>query len=452
MIIREIEWRDPVAAFAPLSAEPFAVLLGGGAKAAGGRWSFVCARPSSVIAGRHGETTIDGSPVPLSPFEALRRVHELRRRPADGSAPPLLSGLVGFAGYECGGVLEPRGAGPKSTGACPDFQFAAYDNIAAFDRNAKRAFIAAPSAPHASALEANLGAGPPERRATPLFYAGSNSPAARYRDAVRAVIDCILDGAIYQANISHRLMFKADESIDAYGLFAEAAAQSAASCAAFLNLGAAQIVSLSPERFFSVSPDAHGRTIRAEPIKGTRPRSDDPAEDERLARTLETSAKERAENIMIADLTRNDLSRICEDGSIREEAICERMSLATVHHLVSRISGRLRVEIGAPEALAALFPCGSITGAPKIEAMRTIAAIEGIARGPYCGAIGYIDDRGGADFSVAIRTAIIDGRRLELPVGGGVTLRSDPGAEYEETLDKAEWFLKLAGVDRASLS
>jgi para-aminobenzoate synthetase component 1 len=450
MIVREIEWRDPLAAFAPFAAEPCAAFLGGGARAPGGRWSFLCVRPSSVVTARNGETMIDGSVVAHSPFEALRLLHERRRRPS-GEGPPLLSGLVGFAGYECGGDVEPRGAGPAYPGPAPDFQFAAYNAVAAFDREARRGFVSAVDRSRALALEAMLGSAPVERRAMPLLFAGSNFSAARYRDAVRAVVNRILDGAIYQANISHRLMFRADKAVDAFGLFIDAAAQSAAAHAAYLNLGAMQIVSLSPERFFSIAPDAQGRTIRAEPIKGTRPRGATPEDDAALARALEFSDKDRAENIMIADLTRNDLSGICMDGSIREEAICERMTLATVHHLVSRISGRLRDDLSAADALAALFPCGSITGAPKIEAMRTIAQIEGIARGPYCGAIGYIDDRGGADFSVAIRTAIINGNRIELPVGGGVTLRSDPDAEYEETLDKAAWFLKLAGVDRASL-
>ncbi len=452
MIVREIEWRDPVAAFAPLAAEPGAVLFAAGARAAEGRWSFLCARPSSVIEARRGETTVDGAVAPHSPFEALEILHARRRRGADGLAPPLVSGLVGFAGYECGGLLEPRGLGPAYGGASPDFHFAAFDAVAAFDRETRRAFVSAPDRSGALALESSLGANCSGGRIAPLHFAGSNFPPARYRTAVSAVIDRIRDGAIYQANISHRLMFRSDETIDAYSLFAEALGGSAAAHAAFLNLGASAIVSLSPERFFSITPDVNGHTIRAEPIKGTRPRASAPEIDRALARALEESVKDRAENTMIADLTRNDLSRICEDGSIREEAICERMSLATVHHLVSRISGRLRNKISAPAALAALFPCGSITGAPKIEAMRTIAAIEGVARGPYCGAIGYIDDRGGADFSVAIRTAIIEGRRLTLPVGGGVTLRSDPDAEYEETLDKAAWFLKLAGVDRSSLA
>lgn len=452
MIIREINWRDPLAAFAPFAGELHAVLLHAGDAARGARWSFICVRPSSIIERRDGVTLLNGAPTRLSPFEALALAHEKRRRPAADEGPPFRSGLVGFAGYECGALLEPCAPGPASTAPGPDFLFAAYDCAVAFDRAERRAFIFAPDDRGADELEAGLGedGAPPE--ITALRFAGSTFSAGRYREAVQEVVRRIADGAIYQANISHRLLFEADEKIDALAIFAGAIARSSAGQAAFLNAGAMQIVSLSPERFFSVARGRGASVIRAEPIKGTRPRGSSPAEDEALARELLASAKDRAENVMIADLTRNDLSRVCADGSIREDAIAALETHATVHHLVSRISGTLRDGVSAADALAALFPCGSITGAPKVEAMRTIAAVEGAGRGPYCGAIGYIDDRGGADFSVAIRTAIVAGRRVELPVGGGVTLRSDPDAEYQETLDKAAWFLRLAGIGRGMLS
>ena len=452
MIIREIGWRDPLAAFAPFARTPHGVLFHAGDAARGARWSFMAVRPASTIESRGGQTRIDGARSALSPFAALARLHRSRLGAASGGASPFLSGLAGFVAYESGAMLEPSAPGPVVRGATPDFAFAAYDAAVAFDRAERRAFISAPDASGVRSLEAALGAAPPPAEIAPLHFAGSTFSAARYRDAVRAVIGRIEAGAIYQANISHRLLFKSDDAIDAFAVFARAIARSSAAHAAFVNTGAAQIVSLSPERFFAVTPE-HGRTvIRAEPIKGTRPRGRTPAEDEALAAELVASAKDRAENVMIADLTRNDLSRICADGSIREEAIAELQTHATVHHLVSRISGALRDGFSAADALAALFPCGSITGAPKVEAMRTIAAIEGAGRGPYCGAIGYIDDRGFADFSVAIRTAIVSGNRVELPVGGGVTLRSNPDAEYQETLDKAAWFLRLADVERATLA
>ena len=451
MIVREIKWRDPLAAFAPFARAPYAVLLHAGEGAESARWSMLCVRPSSLIERRRGATYINGAVSRVSPFEALSRLHAARLRPASKEAPPFLSGLAGFAGYECGALLEPSARGPAAPGAAPDLMVGAYETVASFDRRDRRAFVSAPDEAGAKALEASLGSEAPPPGLARLYFAGSNFSAARYRDAVRAVIGLIADGAIYQANISHRLQFKADDEIDAFSLFALAAARSSADHGAYLNTGETQIVSLSPERFFSVTESAGRAVIRAEPIKGTRPRGPTTAEDEAMARALLSSDKDRAENVMIADLTRNDLSRVCADGSIREDAIAALKTHATVHHLVSRISGVLRGGVSAADALAALFPCGSITGAPKVEAMRTIAAIEGVGRGPYCGAIGYIDDRGGADFSVAIRTAIVSGRRVELPVGGGVTLRSDPEAEYQETIDKAAWFLRLAGVDRSIL-
>lgn len=452
MIVREMEWRDPLAAFAPFARAPQAVLLHAGEAALGHRWSILAVRPSMTIERRNGATFVGGAVTPLSPFEALAHAHRSRRRAPTDAGPPFLSGLVGFAGYECGALLEPAAAAPPSPEASPDFVFAAYDAAVSFDCKARRAFVSAPDDGAADEMQAALGGQRPPPDVSPLHFEGSNFSAERYREAVREVIRRIADGALYQANISHRLVFMSGDETDAFAIFARAVEQSSAPFGAYLNAAGAQIVSLSPERFFMVANECGASVIRAEPIKGTRPRGATPEEDEALARALLTSAKDRAENVMIADLTRNDLSRICADGSIREEKIAALQSHATVHHLVSTISGVLRDGVTAADALVALFPCGSITGAPKVEAMRTIAAVEGAARGPYCGAIGYIDDRGGADFSVAIRTALVEGRRVILPVGGGVTLRSDPEAEYQETLDKAAWFLRLAGIDRASLA
>lgn len=452
MIVKEISWRDPLAAFAPFARDPYAVLFHAGDEAHGARWSILCVRPSSLIERRRDTTFINGARSGLSPFAALSRLHRARRRPLSGDAPPFLSGLAGFAGYECGALLEPSAPGPRAPGDGPDFAFAAFDAVVSFDRADHRAYISAPDEGGAKALEAALGDDPLQPVIAPLRFAGSSLSAGAYREAVREVIRRIEAGAIYQANISHRLLFKADADIDAFALFARAVSRSSATHGAYLNAGDMQIVSLSPERFFSVTQDRGVSILRAEPIKGTRPRGATPAQDAALARALVESAKDRAENVMIADLTRNDLSRICADGSIREEAIAALQTHATVHHLVSTISGALRDDVTAADALASLFPCGSITGAPKVEAMRVIASVESAGRGPYCGAIGYIDDRGGADFSVAIRTAIIAGTGVELPVGGGVTLRSDPDAERQETLDKASWFLQLAGLDRASIS
>ena len=448
MKLLDLEWRSPLAAFAPLAHEGGAVLLHGGAASIGADWSMIAASPSRRIESVKGVTRIDGQISSLSPFEALAREHERRRAEGD-CLSPLASGLIGFAGYEAGRFVEPTAAGPGAPYDVPDFSFGAYDAVASFNRQTRRAVVAGRTSADAERLAARLGvddAGP-LGNGTMFDAPHSNFTRDRYCAVVARVIDRIRRGEIFQANISQRFVMTALNSFDPYRLFCAASVESSGAFGAFLPVGEAAIISLSPERFFAVERREDGRfAIIAEPIKGTRPRGATPEDDARLLAELVADPKDRAENIMIADLTRNDLSRICDDFSIREAAICAPQSHATVHHLVSRVGGVLRKELSAAEALAALFPCGSITGAPKVQSMKVIADIEGMGRGPYCGAIGYIDDRGGADFSVAIRMAIADRGGVSVPVGGGVTLRSDPQAEYEETLAKAQQFFRLLGL------
>ena len=265
--------------------------------------------------------------------------------------------------------------------------------------------------------------------------------AADYLPKVTSVIDAILAGEIFQANISRRLSaeFEAVPGL-ADALFARLVGEHPAKYSAFLPVPGGAVLSNSPELFLEVA----GRDVAAEPIKGTMPRYPDPEADRMAAQALETSEKDRAENIMIADLLRNDLAKVCTDHSIREAAICELRSLPHVHHLFSRIEGRLREGLGPIDAVAAAFPCGSITGAPKHRAMQIISRLEGEGRGPYCGTVAFIPASGPAVFSVAIRTAAlsVEGTRARLDYrsGGGVTALSDPQAEYEETEAKAYGF------------
>lgn len=450
--MREIAWRTPFAAFAPLAGEPWAALLHGGAPAAG--WSVIAAFPAARLEARGEKTFVDGASASLGPFEALADLARSRRVARAPDVPaPFLTGLVGFAGYEMGARLEPSAAGPVSPFALPGMAFGAYDAAALFDRAGERAFIAARCEKAADRLEEALGEQEPALSTLPALSAlSSNFSAEAYCAMVSRVVALIGDGAIFQANVSQQLRAELAGEISAFDIFRRLAALGAGAYGAVLQYPDGAIISNSPERFFRL--ETNGR-ILAEPIKGTRPRGADEASDALLAAELLEDAKERAENIMIADLTRNDLSRVCRNGSIREEAICALETGAHVHHLVSRISGRLNEGLDAVDALRALFPCGSITGAPKIEAMRTIAALEGVGRGPYCGAIGYIDDGGAADFAVAIRSLIVDHEgahtRLTFPVGGGVTLRSDPKAEYRETMVKARGVLKALAIDEEAL-
>lgn len=452
---REIDWRSPLAAFAPLSAHEGAMLLHGGDGAIGSQWSFIAAAPEMTVSGFDGSVFIDGAQTNCSPFEALSDLHLHRRTVGRAECgAPFSSGLIGFCGYECGRFVEPSAKGPRSPFNLPDFSFGAYDAVAAFDRQLQKAYLLGRSIAAMDRLDEMLGVREPQSQSMAEFnLLTSNFSRAAYHSAVADVVERIRNGDLFQANISQRITAHSRSPIDAYGIFQKSSAQSSSAFGAFFTLGGAQVVSLSPERFFSIAPDPAGRLkITAEPIKGTRRRGNSDAEDMRLREALIADPKDRAENIMIADLTRNDLSKICDDHSIREEAICEAATYATVHHLVSRISGVLRREFNAADALGALFPCGSVTGAPKVEAMKVIADVEKSGRGPYCGAIGYIDDGGGADFSVAIRIAVAESGVLSIPVGGGVTLRSDPQDEYDETVDKARHFLRLAGLEGRAIS
>jgi para-aminobenzoate synthetase component I len=208
-------------------------------------------------------------------------------------------------------------------------------------------------------------------------------------------------------------------------------------------VGDAVIVSASPERFLLA--DAGGR-VETRPIKGTRPRGTNPTEDDALAGELLASEKDRAEHVMIVDVLRNDISRVCEYGSVHVPELLALERHATVHHLVSTVSGILREDVDVIDLLHACFPGGSITGAPKIRAMEIIAELEPVARGVYCGAIGYVSKTGAMDTSIAIRTCVMQDGIAHFSAGGGVVADSSPSAEYDETIDKARAIMNALGV------
>ena len=444
MIVWDLDWRRPYEAFAPLAGEPYAHLLHGGDQSAAAEWSIIVAFPTSLIIS--GEARSD-----KDPFQALQeQVDERLINSCDRSADlPFVSGLIGYVGYEMARHTQSAVKLPPSPFALPDMAIGAYDAAALFSRQKQCAFITGRNERACRRLRDALGQGSLAPQTRPEIGSLSSNFSPRiYRSAVSRVIENILCGDYYQANISHEISASADNSIDAFNLFRRLASNSDACFGALLQFSEGAVLSNSPERFFSISSAVNGkRRILSEPIKGTRPRGETAAADRALANELIRDVKDRAENIMIADLMRNDLSKICCDGSIREEAICALLSLSNVHHLVSRISGNLRSEVTIAGVFDALFPCGSITGAPKIAAMNAIAKVEKIGRGPYCGALGYIDDRGAADFAVAIRTMVLSHgeRKITIPVGGGITLGSDPYTEYDETIIKASAALEAIG-------
>lgn len=443
-IIWDLDWRPPCDAFAPLGGLAHAHLLHSCDGAEEADWSIIVAFPADVLSAADADVAAD-------PFGEWRAYAEARGTcaPRAPAALPFISGFVGFVGYEAARHIEPSLRLPPSPAALPDMVFGYYEAAALFSRKQRRAYIVGREAGPCARLRDALGDAGATAAASPSFGAvSSNFSAEAYQAAVAEAVENILDGEYYQANLSHRLHVEANRAFSSSGLFRAMSGISDAGFAALLQYEQGDILSNSPERFFRIACSAAGeRRVVTEPVKGTRPRGRTPADDAALAEALVCDEKDRAENIMIADLMRNDLSRICEDRSIREEAICELRSYANVHHLVSRISGVLRRDVSVIGVFEALFPCGSITGAPKVAAMEAIARVEGVGRGPYCGAIGYMDDRGGADFSVAIRTMTTsaDRRAIVAPVGGGITLQSDPHKEYQETIDKSKDSLSALG-------
>jgi para-aminobenzoate synthetase component 1 len=254
---------------------------------------------------------------------------------------------------------------------------------------------------------------------------------------VRRVVEYIHAGDAFQVNLSQRLLAPlAEHPLELYGRLRTL---NPAPFSAYFDLGDFQILSASPERFLRVHPNGE---VETRPIKGTRPRGRTPEEDTALIRDLVTNPKDRAENVMIVDLLRNDIGKACEYGSVRVPRVCEVESFRFVHHLVSEVRGKLKPGVGPLELLAGAFPGGSVTGAPKVRAMEIIAELEPTARGPYCGCLGWIGFDGAMDTNILIRTFTAGRGWVQFPVGGGIVADSDPAREYEETLHKAAGLLR----------
>jgi len=449
VLSREIAYADPPTLFAAFADDGYAALLDSAlASEPLGRYSFIAAEPFQLLEAKDGQVRLDGRPIAGDPFALLRA--ELARYPlaAVPGLPPLQSGVVGYFGYELARHLERVPAAPLDDMGFPDLALGFYDVIVAFDHRDRRAWILSSGHPERDPaarreraqerlrrIEARLAAAVdaplPRPRARPEIV--SNFSRAEYEAAVRRVIDYICAGDIFQANISQRFRARLPAELSPYDLFRRLRGLNPAPFAAFLKVGDVTIASSSPERFLSLRD---GR-VETCPIKGTRPRGMTPQHDQALGALLLGSEKDRAENVMIVDLLRNDLSRVCRDGSVEVPRLCGLETFATVFHLVSIVTGALRPGMTAVDLLAACFPGGSITGAPKIRAMEIIAEIEPTRRGPYCGAIGYIGFDGAMDTNIVIRSFAMRESAVTFQAGGGIVADSDPAEEYEETVAKA---------------
>lgn len=422
------------------------------------RYSFFTAQPFLTFrsAGSRCETR-DAAGVgqvqfgnPWHALDALMARYELLE---EWDYPFPLGGCFGYWGYDLKNFVEPRLPRRAINDLeLPDCHVGFYDSLVVFDHEVGRTWLISTGlAADGSRSEvwaaqrrefwlAHLDSAPatapvpvPPPAAAAVAWS-SNFTREEFVARVARVQDYIRAGDIYQANLAQRLA--APCALSGWEFYRRLAAVSPAPFSAYLECGEFQIASSSPELFLRL----HGAEIRTRPIKGTRPRSGDAAQDAELARELRASPKELAELVMITDLLRNDLGRVCEYGSVTVPELVRLERYAQVQHLVSTITGRLRPEMTHFAAFAACFPGGSITGAPKIRAMEIIDELETVSRGPYTGALGYLGFNRDSQLSIAIRSAVLRAGTAWFHVGAGIVADSEPAAEYAETLAKSRGF------------
>jgi para-aminobenzoate synthetase component 1 len=435
------DWQGPdaVSSFAPLAALPYSLFLDSArAGHALNRYSYILWHPYETIESKDGRVTITNAENQFTYHADMFKVVRERlalwgegRKPGKG-LPPFQGGAAGYFGYDLARQLEKLPSLAEEHGQ-PDACIGLYDNVLAFDHAQGKAvlMIAAESENDAlvrKKMIADLIAGYREKPFESFEAQWSSEKSdADYAADIAKVIGYIHAGDIFQANLSRRFSAKIPTGFDAYRHYRRLREVNPAPYAAFMNFGDVKLASSSPERFLEV----RGRMIETRPIKGTMPSSLPPS-------ALSESAKDRAENVMIVDLLRNDLSRVCEDHSIEVSALCDIETFEGLHHMVSTVRGRLRGDREALDALRACFPGGSITGAPKIRAMEIIDELEPQRRGAYCGALVWAGYDGAMDSAITIRTLVYDGGQVHLQTGGGITAESIPEAELRETLVKAD--------------
>ncbi|CAN1519719.1 TrpE Anthranilate/para-aminobenzoate synthases component I [Caulobacteraceae bacterium] len=421
--------------------------IGGGAHALS-RWSYVMARPV--------RTHVWHRSMGGDPFAGLQEALSAPDMTPHPDLGPFQGGWAGLLGYELGHAFEalPETGSAAWPDTWPDVWLGLYDTLAVFDAENQQAWVLSWGLTPASQLDralaelraqnlANLieAAQPLKPRAVEAPTTSALRPMqsrAEVESQIARAIDYIRAGDIFQANISARFSGQLEHGDTPFDLFSRLMGRHPSPFAAYLSLGNKIVASHSPERFISRSSSG---LLETRPIKGTATRHKDPIQDARNAQTLLGSEKDRAENLMIVDLMRNDIARVCEAGSVKVPRLCDLESFSTVHHLVSEVRGQQKPELGFFDALRSCFPPGSITGAPKVRAMEIISELEDEPRGPWCGSMIRVGFDGAADSNVLIRTAACqkwDERwHIDARAGAGIVADSEPSQEYEEILVKA---------------
>ena len=425
-----------------------------------GRYSFLGSDPFLIFKNQGERNEIRrGNSVELlkgNPFDILKTLLSKYRLITPSDAPPFMGGAVGYFAYDLKHFVEKLPSRSKDDIDVPLCFLAFYDTVIIFDHLEGKVWISSTGLPeeneHLKRVRAkmrieefNRKLSIPRRPTRAQRYTSpkqrvvelrSNFTRENYLHAILKAKSYIAAGDIYQVNLSQR--FSAKVSIPPFELYKTLRTLNPAPFAAYLDFGEGFILSSSPERFLRIA----GKSVETRPIKGTRPRGKDRNEDERLTHELLESSKDRAELIMIVDLERNDLGRVCEYGTVKVPEIVTLETYATVFHLVSTITGKLKEDRDHIDCLRACFPGGSITGAPKIRSMEIIDELEPTQRKVYTGAIGYLGFNQQTDLNIVIRTMLYLDGTVHFQVGGGIVADSDPALEYEETLHKGKALLE----------
>jgi para-aminobenzoate synthetase component I len=450
-LFESIPFHDPCDYFQGVSEQPFAMFLDSSRQDEElGRYSYIAFDPFLTLVSKNGKMRVGDFVSDADPFTTLAEVLKQYPLSLHQAGPPFQGGVLGYFGYDLAHHIETLPKAKRDDMAFHDLALGCYDVVLGFDLVEEKAWIFSSgypeTEPNARLLRAqsrmrdclswlqlqNDRTFMPSRAVISRDQIQSLFTKETYCEAVSQFIEYILAGDIFEGTMSQRLIAPMPD-MTPFELYERLRRFNPAPFSAYLNFPDQVIASASPERFLKL----HQGLVETRPIKGTVRRSLDPTEDAKLAADLEDSEKDKAENVMIVDLMRNDLSRVCKDGSVQVPKLCGLESFATVHHLVSVVTGTLAAKQDAIDLLRATFPGGSVTGAPKIRAMEIIAELEPTARGPYCGSVGYVGFNGDMDTSIVIRTFAIKNQNVTFQVGGAIVADSDPEGEYEESLVKA---------------
>ncbi|MEN3158483.1 aminodeoxychorismate synthase component I [Alkalimonas sp. NCh-2] len=433
--------------FAPLAEQPWAILLdSAGPVSKNNRFDILAAEPVCTIEAKDGHTVLTDDQGahhyqqhPLAVVKAALKCYF--PEPAPKLDLPFQGGALGYFGYDLGRYSEQIPATASKDLPLPDMAIGIYLWALVLDKEKQQLWYLdyrGDAEQNWTKLNERLRQ---YRQASSPFALTSdwqaNMDKAGYQTRFEQVHEHLLAGNCYQINLAQR--FSASYSGSEWQAYQKLRAANAAPFSAFMRLPEGCVLSISPERFLQL----HDREIETKPIKGTKPRHSDAKLDAETAEALRNSPKDRAENVMIVDLLRNDLGRVAEPGSVRVPDLFAIESYPAVHHLVSTVTATLRTELDATDLLQAAFPGGSITGAPKISAMTIIEQLEPHRRSVYCGAIGYIDQSGAMDTNIAIRTLVACNGQLHCWAGGGIVADSEVNSEYQETLDKVHKILPI---------